>query len=380
MTADISTPQEDDRAAKLWWAVPAATALLLIGLAVLIGKPPEMGRKGSSYDPSDPGFRAAYLLLDELGYPVERSKRPAGGAARWVLYPSAAQDRAVELDGWINRGGTVILADDKTEFARHLGLEVKVHQLEVELRDEPASGAGIARLAGGKVYVEGPKLSGVAWAKAGGRPMVTRYQRGRGEIWLVNRPEFLTNRLLKEADNAILFCRLADAALDRRSGKLSFDEYFHGMHEKPGVAELLFEPPTLWVTLEGLLLVGLLLWHYVPRFGTFRPETPTRRRSKEEFLDALAFLLERKGDYAEAYRTAREEFVRDVERDLGVPPGTGPEQLLLEAARRPIRPEKLRRVLGADALPPGAGKPAFVQALNELESTRDEYFHGRHNR
>jgi hypothetical protein len=196
----------------------------------------------------------------------------------------------------------------------------------------------------------------------------------------VNRPEFLTNRLLREADNAVLLCRLATAVLDQRSGKLSFDEYFHGMHEKPGVAELLFEPPTLWVTLEGLLLVALLLWHHVPRFGTFRPETAPRRRSKEEFLDALAFLLERKGDYAEAYRTAREEFVRDVERDLGVPPGTRPEQLLLEAARRPIRSDKLRRVLSTGVLPPGAGKLAFVQALNELETTRDEYFHGRHNR
>ncbi len=379
-----------DQTAKLWWAVPAATILMLMGLAMVFGKQPEQPRVGTSYDASSGGFRAAYLLLEALGYAVDRAKRPTGGAARFVLFPTAAQDKADLLDSWVREGGILILGVDKEEFGRHLGMNLRCGVVsrpghnggeEEEPKEEPASGAGIARLAGGSIRVEWPGQAGDVWVQAGDKPAITMYSRGRGEIWLLNRPEFLTNRLLQQGDNAVLLCRLAEAVLHGRSGKLAFDEYFHGMHERPGVTELLLQPPALWITLQGLLLLGLLLWRFVPRFGDPRPEAPVRRRSKEEFLDAMAALLERKEDYAEAFRTAREDLVREIERDLGLPAGTPAKQILAEAQRRrAIRSADFHQLLTADGLSQGAGKMAFVKALQELENARDEFFHGRYHR
>ena len=144
------------------------------------------------------------------------------------------------------------------------------------------------------------------------------------------------------------------------------------------MTELLFRPPALWVTLQGLLLLGLLLWHYAPRFGPLRPPPPPARRSKEEFLAAMAALLERKGDYADAWATARDDLLRELGAELGLPPGVPAEQVLHEAARRrPVHPDPVARRLQAGA---PAGPAAFVQALHELETFREEFFHGRHHR
>ncbi len=378
----------NDQTAKLWWAVPAATILMLMGLALVFGKPPEQAKVRTSYDASFDGFRAAYLLLEELGYPVVRSKRPTGGAARLVLFPNAAQDKANLLDSWIREGGIVILAVQKEEFANELGMSLKIQKLNEDPQEEPASGAGITQLAGGTFRVEWPEQAGEVWAKAGDQPVIPIYGRERGQIWLVNRPEFLTNRQLQRADNAVLLCRLAEKALRERSGKLSFDEYFHGMHERPGVTELLLQPPALWITLQGLVLLGLLLWRFAPRFGNPRSVGSGRRRSKEEFLDAMAALLERKGDYADAFWTAWEDLIHEMGRELGLPADTPGDRILQEAERRrPIRLVRFRRLLTAvvarsqTAPQQGrAGKLAFVKALHELENARDEFFNGRHYR
>jgi hypothetical protein len=367
----------DDRATKLWWAVPAAAFLVLIGLAMLFGRAPEQRGYGTSYDASARGFRAAYLLLEELDYPVFRAKRLGEGSVRWVLFPTATPRDAAALDAWVREGGIVLLADDSEEFAHGMGIFLKVEKQDDDPQEEAASGLGVAHLAGGRTRVEWPGQRGRVLVRAGDRPAVTVYPRGRGEIWLINRPEMLTNRLLRRADNAVLLCRLATQTLQKRPGKLAFDEYFHGLRDRPGVAELLLQPPALWATLQGVLLLGLLLWHYIPRFGALRAAPALTRRSKEEFLDAMAALLERKGDYAAAFRVVQDDFARALERELGLPAGAPVEALVIEAARRrPIRRRRLLRVLTGEALPPRAGPATFTKALNELEDARDEFFRG----
>ena len=372
----------DDRFAKLWWAVPAASFLILVALAMIFGKPPESPKNGTSYDASAKGFRAAYLLLERLHYPIARSRRATGGAARWVLFPTDDRDEAsAPLDAWVRGGGILIFADDSENFARGLHMDLKVENEDAGPDEEPASGAGVARLMGGALRVEWPGHQGRVWATAGDRPVVTVYEHGKGEIWLINRPELLTNRLLSHADNAILLCRIADEILGKQPGKLEFDEYYHGMRDRPGVVALLVRPPTVWITIQGLLLIGLLLWHYVPRFGNLRTATTPRRRSKEEFLNAMASLLERKGDFRDAYSAARNNLAREMEQSMGLPAGAETMVIIQEASRRKsIDAELLHKVLTGESLPVGAGKVVFVRSLKQLETIRDEFFKGRHHR
>src|SRR5262249_39365761 len=141
---------------------------------------------------------------------------------------------------------------------------------------------------GRSVRVEGPEDFDRAWLGADGQPLVTMYRQGRGEIWLLNRPEFLTNGLISHGDNAILLCRMADSLSAHPGATLAFDEYVHGLRDRPGVLELLATPPTVWVAVQAAVVIALVIWHAAPRFGAMRASPPAHRRSKEEFLDALA--------------------------------------------------------------------------------------------
>jgi hypothetical protein len=364
---------------KLWWTVPAAGLLVLVVVVALVGKPPEPKGKGTSFDSSPEGYRAAYLLLEELGYPAQRSRRPLESGVRWVLFPNLAVEDARLLDGWVREGGRLLLADVSPDFAHHLGMELVIDRLDERIGDEGVTGGkGIEAFLSGSTRVAWPGEPGRVWLEAESGPVITIYDRGRGQIWLVNRPQFLKNRWLGEADNAVLVCRLADAMLEGKSGPLEFDEYFHGLRERPGVIELLLQPPALWVTIQGVFGAGLLLWRFIPRFGSAQPAIPLRRRSKEEFLDAVASLMERKDAVAQAYRTVRGDLIQEMQRDLGLPGQAGLESLVHEIGRRRFIGEDVaRRVLSEQAVPSGASRSAFLIALNELESLRDEFFQHR---
>lgn len=371
-------------AARLWWSVPAVGLVLLVVVECLVGPGTPPARQ-SSYDASGEGLRAPYVVLQELGYPVTRARRPtgehwhAGDDVRCVLFPTEVTREAAAVDRWVLDGGTLLLADDRDAFAQRMGIPLKVQTLDMDPGPEPVrDAAGVGQVEAGRTHVDWPGAQGEVWARAGGRPLVTVYSHGDGAIWLVHRPDFLRNRLLGRADNAVLLCRLADAMLDDQSGKLAFDEFFHGMRDRPGVTELILEPPALWVTLQGVLLLVLILGRYVPRFGAVRPPAEHRRRSKEEFLDAMAGLLERKGDYADAWRTVRDDLRRDVERELGLPAGLMPVEVAREAARR--RPAGAARLADILVGRPAGGRPAVVQAMNQIEAARDEFFHGRRHR
>lgn len=387
-----AAPDDDFRtaatASRLWWAVPAVGLILLVLFGILFGGGPQKVSYGTSYDASDGGFRAAYLLLEQVKYPVERSRRPpAGGGVRWVLYPSEVNEKdARTLDEWVRGGGLALLAVDNDDLTGKIGLTVAVRggippppkQLAA-LMPMPtrfhqkgevytAQAPDVERLLAGHAEATGPP-GGQTWGRVGGRPLVTIHPRGRGEYWLLSRPDVLANDNLRGEDNAILTVRLADAMLAERPGRLTFDEYLHGLRDRPTVTDLLFRMPALAVTLQVLFLGALVVWQSVVRFGLVRAARPPARRSKEEFLEAMTELLARKGDRAEAFRTVRDEFARRLEESLGLPAGTPPVQVAKEAARRRgVAELPLRDLLAADAPPGGSGQAAFVAAIQQVEA------------
>ncbi len=399
MPADLADDVPMPTASRLWWAVPAVGLILLALVGMVVGGGPEKVDYGTSYDATGGGFRAAYLLLEELKYPVERSRRPAsGGAVRWVLFPQKVSAKEGEaLGDWVRRGGVLLLAANDAELAGHLGLTVTVTGAAPSRPKDgppapfrspepapgesvPAAAPDVTRLLVGPAMVQGPP-GGEAWSTVAGRPLVTVYQQGRGAVWLVNRPDVLANANLRGGDNAVLTVRLADAMLaDRTDARLAFDEYHHGLRDRPDVFALLLRPPVLGVTLQALLLAAAVLWHSGVRFGPVRTAPPPARRSQEEYLDAMAELLARKGDRAEAFRTVRDDFVRQLEADLGLPAGSPPEQTAREADRRGLKPAELLPYLTAGGPPGGAGPAAFLAALHHLELLAHERANARRDR
>jgi hypothetical protein len=374
---DIGSPP----ASRLWWMVPAAAFLLLAVVAMIVGPPPDPGGGGTSYDASDTGYRAVYLILEELRYPVERSRLAAGGAVRWVLDPTEKRDQDVaNLDAWVRRGGVALLATENAEFADRFGLSIQSGSTDGIVS---VDGMDVHSLDAGPTRVDLAGQPGVLWDGVRERPglagaapgaLVTIVPHGSGEIWFLHRPGVLRNEPMRHADNAVFASRLADAMLADRSGRLVFDEYCHGLRDRPTVAALLFRPPMLAITIQALGLTALVLWAVVPRFGPVRPAPPPNRRSKEEFLDAVADLLRRKADYADAFRTIQQGLRRRIEAALGLAADVPVADLANEAERRRgVSAERIRDLLTASAPPGGAGSAAFVAALHQLDTLRHEF-------
>ncbi|HZU36646.1 MAG TPA: DUF4350 domain-containing protein, partial [Gemmataceae bacterium] len=354
---------------------------------------PRLPPTHSTQDAGPGGVRAAYLLLDTLGYSVATSRHVVGGQVRWLLFPNTTMslpkenapagqtstekqtivrpDDVSALQAWISDGGVLVLADEKTQFAQALGVRVKVDEKAkaVEIRD----GSQTLKIVGGTTRVRPVDQPDAVWPTTG-EPLVDIFRQGEGQIWILRRPSFLRNEYLREADNAVALCALADA-MGGDGQRIYFDEYFHGLRDRPGVVELLLQPPTLWVTLEGVLVLALLLWHSMRTFGPVRASPPPRRRSKEEFLDAMAYLLIRKKAYKEAYQTAQAALRRDLEDALGLRPETAPAAVAERAAlvRPALDSRRLAHALDTNSIP--AAPAEFLRAVRELDDLRKEFFY-----
>jgi hypothetical protein len=333
-------------------------------------------KTGTSHDSSKEGFRAAYLLLEELGYPVTRSRYPTGGSIRWLLFPTGSARDAEQLDAWVREGGLLVLATDSDDFAKKMALPLDIDKKGGDDATRSTAIADAPLVVGGPTRVEWREVEaatepGSVWARVNDYPLISIHPRGRGQVWLIHRPDFVRNELIGRDDNGVLLCRLAEAVLHERSGPIAFDEFFHGLRERPSVLELLLKPPTVWVTAQVILLLLLLVWHHGPRFGGLGAVMPPSRRSAEEFLDAMTALLQRKGDQADAFRTARDDLKQEIEKELGLPAGTAPERVAAEMGlRRGIEPQRLLRLLTARGVPAGPG--GLIKAMQELETIRDQ--------
>lgn len=369
-----------DWSSRLWWTVPATTVLLMLLISLVVDLQPDRPDAGTTYDASQGGLRLAYLLMEDLGYPVSRSKRPVGEKIRFVFFPTKVDDEARVVGEWVRGGGVLVLADDKPDFARHLGINLDIKQ-DREAAVATVTGVpDVERLAIGKTRVSTSGSPGEPWGRSGSEPIVTRRAHGQGQVWLLHRPDVVTNQYLRENDNALFLCRLADELLSTRSGPIAFDEFFHGLRSRPGVTELLLRPPALAITLQSLVLVVVLLWARSPRFGALRQPKAQSRRSKEEFLDALAALLERKGDAADALQGVRAELRRDLEQALGLPQGLSDQEFATEVARRRgLDSVRLLRSLRQEPGRGRAGAASLVTTMTELENLRDEFFQRRHH-
>ncbi len=85
-------------------------------------------------------------------------------------------------------------------------------------------------------------------------------------LWVLSDPDIIANHGIGNGDNALLFMQIINAA--RSSGDtVVVDEVLHGHRTKPSIWRSLFEFPLALVTLQVLLITGILLWAMTRRFG-----------------------------------------------------------------------------------------------------------------
>ena len=283
---------------------------VLLSAAVMIlsaGGPAESRGHPSSYSRASDGALAAFLLLKELDFDIERWEQPptelpeeSSGAvlifAEPKLSPSAEERTAIHQ--FAARGGTVLATG--TTGARLIpgGSALWLPEHFEWKSFTPQVPSGLVRSVreirmDPSVRWMGSPSAVPVFADASGVLVVTyRYGAGRIVWWGTSSP--LTNGGLSAKDNLQFFLNSIGASENPR---IFWDEYLHGVRRS--LWTFLAGTPAPWVLAQMLwggrvsLAVGMVaLLTFARRHGPLRPATAESRLHPLEFVYTLGSLYQ----------------------------------------------------------------------------------------
>ena len=337
--------------------------VLLTALSLLFAPGRQDSSQGfpSSYSTDADGAKAAYMLLGEMGYRVERWANPPEDLPKFSkntlliiagpLIPSSNEEDA-QLKQFVAGGGRLLI----TGMTGAAMIEAKGVEPALAPHDEWQT---FTAEVPSPLTLHAPEISMEAaarWVQLGREQLrfygseqgatVTKMRVGEGEIiwWGADSP--LTNYGITKASNLALFLNCAGSPAATR---VLWDEYFHGV--RPGLWHYLSHTPLPWALLQLLTLAAFVVITYARRSGAVRPLRRKSRLSPLEFIETVGALYQLKGAAAGALEIAYSRFRFLLARRLGIPSTTPTAELV-----RSVR-EK-----------PGWTIPGFAETLEQIEA------------
>ena len=361
----------------VFWAALAA----VLGVVALATAPRR--EDGPPLDPrstGDLGTRALVLLLRDLGARVDLADTVPGAAHETALLLADDLDdaRAREVRSWVRAGGTLVVADPRSELipsvperAARPGLfDTTADDLLSRDCDLPAL-RDVARVdpSGGVLFPPAP--GAVGCFRRGDASFLVSVPLGGGTIVALGGPGALVNHVIGRADNAVL----AAALLAPRAGTT--------------VAFLRPPPPgggrrTLVDLVSARVKGGL--WQLVVAFGVLalwrsrRLGRPVAERQPvelagSELVVAVGNLLQAAKRRDHAAELLRRDLRVHLTRGLALRPDAPPETIAAAAsARTGLDEARLRAALGDDAVGDEAALVAYAQ---DVDVIRQEVTHAR---
>ena len=308
--------------------------VVLVVIGFLLAPANQDTEIATTYSTASGGAKAAYLLLKESGYDVERWEKPTNllkPDRHTVLVIADAfaapdqKDKSV-IEQFISGGGTVIatgiagaafLPEDHSETDAEPG-----HPRSVFTALTPSA---ITRAA------PSITLAPVArWLRSSGIPLYGDHDRtvatqlplGEGKaIWLASATP-LTNSGLKEKNNLEF---LLAAIGDPRQTRVLFDEYVHGYGDQD--SEERSHPLLIALLLQSGLLAAVVLFTFSRRSGPLRPLAIESRLSPLEFVETLGGLYEQANAASIAVDVYYQRFHFWITRRLGLGKDASPEEI-----------------------------------------------------
>ncbi|MGH9450110.1 MAG: DUF4350 domain-containing protein [Terriglobia bacterium] len=286
----------------------------------------------SSYSTAAGGARAAYLLLGQLGCPVERWVKPpqdlparASNTLLVLADPqlAATADERSAILNFVARGGRVLLTG--ATGASILGLKNLKRTPSFNLHSEELRAETPSPLTRGAPVIR--MDSTVRWPHTSPREIrtygdgdgaaVIAYRMGRGEViwWAGSSP--LTNSGLQQANNLALFLNTAN--LDTRP-RVLWDEYYHNAGQ--GFWAYAGATPLPWGVIQVVLILLALGVTFSRRSGPLRPLAKESRLAPLEFVETLGGLYQRKHAANTALEISYRRFRLRLQRRLGVSAST----------------------------------------------------------
>lgn len=311
--------------------IGAGVLLLAMLIASALISPPKAAGGSffpSSYSAAWDGAKAAFLLLKDSGYHVERLENaPAeisGDHAHEVLIlvepvmSPSSEDRTA-IREFLQGGGRVFATGSSA--ARVLPDAVSFEEgeeFEGQTTFTPQVPSPLATDAA-EIKMTPPEN----WQPKGPSQLVIygnrdtaaviSYQVGRGQViwWGANTP--LTNGGIRDANNLSLFLNSVGPASGMR---VLWDEYFHGAH---GSLWAYFEhTPLPWGMMQMGLVFAAIVATYSRRHGPTRMPAKPSRLSPLEFVDTLGDLYAARKAGAAAVHTSYQRLRFLLTRQLGL--------------------------------------------------------------
>ncbi|MFB6365983.1 DUF4350 domain-containing protein [Paenibacillus elgii] len=294
-------------------------AFLLFGYVLVKPDLPDLPPYLSTSADRD-GTKAVFTLLKEQGAPVKAWKQPwrslpSGGRHKLiVIQPNTlATKEWEEIRTWVSGGNELVLFHDAPAELDGFSLTNtgKAGSAAVAITDLTGqSGTGLSgKVASAYRLKEAPDMKPLLKDERGiiaGRASV-----GQGSMTLLLVPEWMRNDGILEHSHFELIRPYLQTSPEIVG--LWFDEYHHGLYEKPGL--LAVYPGWLLAVLLQLTLGALLwLWMKGVRFGpAYTPRAWTVRRGDETLLAAAGW-YERRGLAREAL-AHQARYVRGLMRE-----------------------------------------------------------------
>ncbi|MGZ4789393.1 MAG: DUF4350 domain-containing protein [Terriglobales bacterium] len=322
---------------RLLYIALAIVAVMLVTLAFLTPREPDTEGSPSSYSTKRRGAKAAYLLLAQSGYKIERWEKgpadlPVNPQNELLIVAGPTQypdrDETNALRKFVAAGGTLLVAgvwsdgfapDSHVTFGKY---RIGWAECKPALPTKISRGGPIS-MDRSMVWDKLKSLETLVHYSYEDEPVVVSYMVGRGEViwWASDLP--LTNAGIRDKNNLNLLINSIG------EGKhILWDEYFQTAAAHEVVA---FPPLVKWALLGQCVLFGMmLLFTYSRRSGPVIPLIPESRLSPLEFVDTLGNLYARTGAAQVPVEIAFQRFLQLAARRLGLY-GTVSAQQLAQA-------------------------------------------------
>jgi hypothetical protein len=353
-----------------------AEFLIAMGLGVLPRQAPVGG-----VGPGRPLILAEPDARDPERLEALREEAGARDAALVLVLPKWSPGRPREnRPDWLDRV-SLMTSTQVERVVRELGDEgmrkVTVERPGGRLRCTASWGSSAVEM---RIDVEpqllapSPELEPVV-SCSGGYLIARRAGTAKPATFLISDPDLLNNQGLGQGGNAEAVYRFL--VQDLAATSVVFDETIHGFNRIPGLlAEALRFPMVLGV-LQSLVLLGMVLWAGMGRFGKPLPAATGLGAGKEILIDNTAKLLANGGHAADSLLLYFRQTTRAVAAHYFLPPDL-PEserlvrlQRLTDGHRRELNLAALER--GIQRLPAGRrGDEQAARIAGRLHEWRGE--------
>jgi Domain of unknown function (DUF4350) len=331
-----------------WLAIGLVGALALTTVLAVIWQTRKEALPPLSNASNEPnGARALRLWLEQIGYQVSSDTGaefipPAEANFIFVLEPDydSDTDHWQALDGWVNGGGTLIVAGEDwgtDEIFNHYGfttfgsMDKQVTAQTPLLASPPIHDLSHLNLS---IAFSTNRGDLIVLLAAGSAPVMVTFRQGEGRVILASFIHPWTNAGLKESGNPELALNLL--ALAGGGDNIWFDEWHHGegrqanivgpedwLRYTPAGHAVLFTAVILFTT---LVLQGRLFGRPVPL-----PKS-TARRASLEYITALANLSRRAGHRSEVLRQYHQSLKQHLARRYRINPELPDDEYVTQLA------------------------------------------------